>query len=158
MLVTLARSSIEFQVAPHINSSQSSSFSISLPGAGELMQRSLLKPLAEKAPITYVIALFTPSSDTGLFPMDGQPLPTGTWQAFAARPGWSWAQVEVNKNTHLMESSGAGFTGYHYSYAKLNPTYNYLPSYGYCLIESRKLPEDSLYFQIQYPGQPPQGF
>ena len=39
--------------------------------------------------------------------------------------------------------------GYHYSYAKKRPNYYYYPSYGYCLIESKAVPEDSLHFYIK---------
>ncbi len=150
VLVTLTRSSFASN-APTLqpNSSTISSFSITLPGSGELMKRSVLKPFSEEYKNTYVLALFTKSGDTANFILDGQPLPIGSWQPFAARLGWAWAQIEVSDKTHIMESSGEGFIGYHYSYAKKRPNYYYYPSYGYCLIESKALPEDSLHFYIK---------
>lgn len=150
ILITLVRSSAMYSdptLQP--NASTNAPFSITMPGSAELMKRSVLKPFSENYENTYVVALFTKSGDTGNFNLDGQLLPLGSWKPFAARPGWAWAQLEVSDKTHIMESSGDGFMGYHYSYAKKRPNYYYYPSYGYCLIESKTVPEDSLHFYIK---------
>ncbi len=149
-LLTLTRSAIGTDFPGlHPSSSSNSPFSITMPGSNELMKRSILKPFSESYKNTYVVALFTKSGDTSNFTLNGQTLPFGNWKTFAARPGWAWTQIEISDKTHILESSGEGFIGYHYSYAKKRPNYYFYPSYGYCLIESKAVTEDSLQFYIK---------
>ncbi|AEV33974.1 hypothetical protein Oweho_3019 [Owenweeksia hongkongensis DSM 17368] len=131
------------------NSSLLSPFTINLAGSNELIKRSVLKPFGGDYGMTYVVALFTPTASTADFTVNGQPLPAGSWQAYATRPGWSHAQIEISDKTHILESTGEGFVGYHYSYMKKTPNYYYMPSYGYCLVESKPVPQDSLSFYIK---------
>jgi len=55
--------------------------------------------------------LFTPTADTALLTRNGQPLPLGSWQVFAARPSWAFTQVEIPVGTSVFATTGQGFNG-----------------------------------------------
>jgi hypothetical protein len=129
------------------NSSASSAFTITLPGSKELVKRSIVTPLKEKFSNTNTVMLFTLAADTNLLTHNGQVLPSGSWQVFAARPNWAYAQIEITLGTNIFESAGSGFNGYWYNYVKRSPGLWYMPSNGTALTESVIWPQDSFVFQ-----------
>ncbi len=132
-----------------LNSSVFSGFSINVAGSNELIKRSVLKPFIGNYGVSHMVALYTPTQSTGSFTLDGQVLQPSVWQTYASHPAWSYAEIEIDDNTHVLETSAEGFTGYHFSYMKKTKNFFDMPAYGYCLGESGPIPQDSVSFYIK---------
>lgn len=147
---TLFASAVPCVINGVINSNFSSRFLVHLFGDDELVTESLFTTLNEPDfDNNYILGVSMRAQDTGLFRLDGQPLPSGSYNLYTYDSTWAWANVVLDTGVHIA-SNPNGFHGYHYTHytdtsAPLVKSY---PSYGYGLAQNIRWPEDSLQASI----------
>lgn len=130
---------------PDMNNNMDAFFSVVLPGDNKQLTHAHFSTLAASDSNNhYMLALTTRSRDTAATTLDGNPLPSGSFELFSADSSWSYALVEVNRGVHQVRNPN-GFNGFHYTYYKDPQGRNDIVAgnYGYNLAQSIIWPEDS---------------
>lgn len=147
---TLFASAVPCVINGVINSNFSSRFLVHLFGDDELVTESLFTTINEPDfDNNYILGVSMHVQDTSLFRLDGQPLPSGSYNLYTYDGTWAWANVVLDTGVHIA-SNPNGFHGYHYTHFidTASPFVKSYPSYGYGLAQNIRWPEDSLQASI----------
>jgi PKD repeat protein len=132
-----------------LNPNEQSPFSVSMNGDNELIKESLFATMDEPdSANNYIIGIVTKTNAVQALRINGAPVNTTLFTAFATDTVWSWANIPINPGVYKVQSD-SGFQGIHYTYYNnpLQPAHYIFPSYGFVLAESVVWPEDSSFFE-----------